>query len=115
MNGRGTALKTDCACGTYSVKDHAAVPYVETVAVQNDNGGMTLFAVNRSLTEECELELSWNGEAGYHPVQHLTLTGDDLKKTNTEEDPLAVAPQELPVNGRIVLPAKSWNMIRFDN
>ena len=132
VNGLGTALVTDCDCGTYAAGEHAAVPYVETVAVQNDDGSLTLFAVNRSLTEDCEVELAWSsgkeGQTGegnkaeqkseeattYRAVRHITLTGDDLKAVNTEEDPLAVAPKELAAGGKIVLPSKSWNMIRFE-
>ena len=129
VNGRGTALVTDCACGTYAAGEFAEVPYVETVAVQNDNGELVLFAVNRSLSEECEIELAWAGgpkaecglESGnaaavapYRAIRHITLTGDDLKAVNTAEDPLAVVPEELPVGGRIILPARSWNVIRFE-
>ena len=112
VNGRGTALATQCACDTYAAGKRDAVPYVETVAVENEDGGLTLFAVNRSLTDTCELDLA--GFAGCRLVSHTTLTGDDLKQVNTEEQPFAVAPQELPVSGTPVLPARSWNMLRFE-
>ena len=114
VNGRGTALHTEVSCESYAAGDKDAIPYVESILVDNEDGTLTLFAVNRSLEDSCELELQLEGYEGFRPVQHRVLTGKDLKAVNTASDPEAVKPCELPVKeGAITLPAASWNMIRF--
>ena len=113
VNGRGKALETSVECASYAAGDKDAIPYVESILVENDDESLTLFAVNRSLTESCTLELNLAGYEGYRPIQHRILTGDDLQAVNTKDAPDTVKPCEAEVEGEIVLPAKSWNMIRF--
>ncbi|MBQ9376128.1 MAG: alpha-N-arabinofuranosidase [Ruminococcus sp.] len=113
-HGRGNALSVQCNCDTYDVGDRKNVPYIESIAVENENNELTVFAVNRSLDTECELELDIDGFEGYKVVRHTILTGDDVKMCNTLEEPNAVVPYEAEVSDKTVLPAKSWNMIILD-
>ena len=111
-NGRGKVLKTDCKCDTYDTKERKAVPYIETVAtITDDESEIVVFAVNRSLNDECKLKTK--GFDGYSPVKHVVLTCDDMKAVNTM-DKENVSPVEVPISdGKIRIGAHSWNMIVY--
>lgn len=111
VHGRGIALRTECSCGTYRTAGKAAVPYLETIAVYDDTADtITLFAVNRSLDQDCEPELE--GFAGYRLHTHTVLTGEDLKQCNTAAHPDAVIPAERAPEYPL-FPPHSWNMLIF--
>ena len=52
----------------------------------------TVFAINRSLEEKLELSAVLRGFEDYRVKEHLVLTSDDPKATNTEENPDNVVP-----------------------
>ncbi len=109
LHGRGIVLKTGVHCESYEVENRGSVPYVEPVAVYDDLAEtVTVFAVNRSLAETCSLSLA--GFGGFVLEQHSVLTGDDLKRCNTAEEPFAVCPTS--GSGR-ALPPRSWNMLIY--
>ena len=110
VNGRGKALRTVCECGTYDTKKHSNVPYIESIAVDNDSD-ITFFAVNRSPDESCELELS--GFEGYALVSHTVLTNDDMKRCNSADEPDAVSPVQQEISTEVRLAPRSWNMLKF--
>ena len=110
-NARGTALRTECECGTYDASNKKGVPYIDSTAVLSDDGEkLTLFAVNRSMNDGCELGISLDG---YELCEHISLEGDDLKKINTKEEPDAVVPSIKAINDKVVLAPHSWNMLTF--
>lgn len=111
--GRGTSLKTLVSSPTYDVDDFSNVPYVDISAVMDDEGGVTLFCVNRSMDEDAQLELDFRAFDGLKLNQHILLHHDDVKAVNTADDPDNVKPVELPLRDSIVLPALSWNVLRF--
>ena len=41
------------------------------------------------------------------------VESDDMKAVNTADDPDRILPRELPLSEKTVLPAHSWNVIRF--
>ena len=110
VNGRGKALRTVCECGTYDTQKHSNVPYIDSIAVDNDSD-ITLFAVNRSPDESCELELS--GFEGYALVSHTVLTNDDMKRCNSADEPDAVSPVQQEISADVRLAPCSWNMLKF--
>ncbi len=110
LRGRGLALQTQCDCDTYDTPTKSDVPYVESIAVYNDQDDtITLFAVNRSLENECKLELS--GFDSHSMLSHTVLTGNDLKLCNTADAPNAVIPYN--ADTPMILPPHSWNMLIF--
>ena len=110
VNGRGKALRTACECGTYDTKNHRNVPYIESITVESGSD-ITLFAVNRSADESCELEL--DGFEGYSLVSHTVLTDNDMKRCNSADEPDAVSPVQQEIGGEISLVPRSWNMLKF--
>jgi alpha-N-arabinofuranosidase len=117
--GRGTALKAIVSTPTYDCSDYENVPYIDTAAVQGDDGSVTLFCVNRDLSEDYSLSLDLRSFAGLSLKEHIMMHNDDVKAVNTAENPNNVVPCAGPggegSNGRftVKLPALSWNVFRF--
>ena len=118
--GRGTALRAVVDSPVYDCRDYEGVPVIDAAAVLGDDGGVTVFCVNRDLAEDCMLALDLRSFGDLRTRDHLLLHHDDVKAVNTEADPRQVCPSSLPtaaVDGgraQIRLPALSWNVLRFE-
>jgi alpha-N-arabinofuranosidase len=129
--GRGRVLRAEVDAPTYAATyfdprgPHdlyfplPAVPHLKLAAVHDEPGGwLTLFALNRDLREELELEVMVGGFAKSETVAALQMCDRDLRASNTKNEPDRVSPATLG-NVRIergalratLLPA-SWNVIR---
>jgi alpha-N-arabinofuranosidase len=104
--GRGTTLQTRIDCPTYPTAEFGEVPYLETSVIQTEDG-LVVFAVNRSLDEELELEIEGK------PIEHIELHHDDLKAVN-DADNARVTPVSREIGEKIILKPHSWNMIRCE-
>ncbi len=114
VNGRGTALSADIQCDTFSAGKTENAPIVDAVAVlSEDEKEISVFAVNRKLGEDAEIDLSFGGFEGYKLVEHISMEGEDLKAGNSIENPDKVTPVEKSVDGNIVLTGGSWNFLKF--
>ena len=118
--GRGTALQPKVLCDTYETAKYGAVPYVEAVAVlSGDQKALTIFAVNRSLDQEAELELDLRDFPGFGLLEHIVQESADIHACNTAEDPFRVVPHAegkttMAGNTAVaVLRKLSWNVIRL--
>ena len=117
--GRGTALRPVVNTPTYDCIDYEKVPLVDATATMDDDGSVTIFAVNRDMEEDIELSCDLRGFGGLKMGEHILLHHDDVKAVNTEANPNNVA----PVQGKggvidggkltIVLPKLSWNVIKL--
>jgi alpha-N-arabinofuranosidase len=118
LYGRGTVLRCPVNCALYDSKEYSSIPYLETVAVHNEEKNeLTIFAVNRSLNEDMELEIDICGFENYALTEHISLHNQDLKAVNSAEGE-NVCPETLN-NGKldgtklsVRLPPASWNVIR---
>lgn len=111
--GRGTAINVDLDCGTYDAGDFKAVPYIDSIAVKNDDGNLVVFAVNRNMKESLTVDFNFEGFDGLKLIEHVALENDDMKAVNTEESPDTVKPINKTLGDKIVLAPHSWNMLRF--
>ena len=118
--GRGTALETKVVCDKYDTKKYTDVPYVDSVAVHNEETGeLTVFAVNKNLDEDIVTTIDLGGFEGYKLVEHITMHHDDVNAVNTEDAPDTVRPfsnGKTTVDGtcaEALLGKASWNVIRF--
>ena len=130
--GRGRVLRAQVDSPTYAANYFdpsgaqdlyfpiPAAPYLKVSAVHDDGGGhLTVFALNRHLSEEMPLRIEANGFSGLKVEQAIQLGDGDLKAVNTKANPDRVKPSALAgvkVEGSTVqatlLPA-SWNVIRL--
>ena len=116
MYGRGKSLRPIITTDKHDTKHFNDVPTVDAAATMDDEGNVTIFAVNRDLSEPVRLELDMRAFGEMKPEFHTVLHHDDMKAVNTEEKPDVVKPVQAPVvmeDGCILLPAASWNVIRF--
>ena len=117
LYGRGTSLQPVLTCEKQDTAHYTDVPVVDAAAVLSEEGGLTVFAVNRDLREDAELKLDLRAfEGRFSHASHSVLHHDDLKAVNSENDPENVKPCEkalAPDAEIVVLPAASWNVIRL--
>ena len=118
--GRGTALVPLIQSPKYDTKEITDVPYLESIAVHNEEKGeVTVFAVNRHLEEALPLEVDLRSFEDFTLIEHIVLESDDLKAYNTSTTPNRVAPHRngnAAVSDSIVtanLVKASWNVIRL--
>ncbi|OME97419.1 alpha-N-arabinofuranosidase [Paenibacillus amylolyticus] len=118
--GRGTALVPLIQSPKYDTKQITDVPYLEAIAVHNEEQGeVTVFAVNRHLEESLPLEVDLRSFGKCTVIEHIVLESDDLKASNTAAQPNRVAPHNR--GGAVVsdtlitasLAKASWNVIRL--
>jgi alpha-N-arabinofuranosidase len=117
--GRGTVLDQRLDCPGYESKKYGPVPYLEATVVDDGRGALALFLVNRSTSEQMDLEACLAGYAGLRPLEHLELLHVDGKAVNSRERPNAVQPRPAPrlpeAEGdrlRLTLAPFSWNVVR---
>ena len=81
-------------------------------------GEVTIFAVNRHLSESLPLDIDLRSFGDFRVLEHLVLESDDLKAANTQDAPDRVAPHargNALADGsgiRASLGKASWNVIR---
>ena len=129
--GRGIALVSAVTSPTYSTPgfnvneyyqaaSYDSVPYVEAVAVHNeDEQTLTVFSINKSLAEDIPFEIDVRDFEGYELLEHIAVESDDLRAENSFEDPEVIVPHAVPatvlVDGTVcsVLHRMSWNVFRL--
>ena len=118
--GRGTALRLTIDSPAIANATFDRVPLLDAVAaLDEERGNLTLFAVNRSLTDPLAVTARLGGHAGFRLVEHLQLTHADPHATNTLAAPATVVPtsvRDSTLDGDRLetrLAPMSWNMLRF--
>jgi alpha-N-arabinofuranosidase len=117
--GRGEVLRAKVEASSFSTKTHPNAPnLLATVVHDPQDGSLTLFALNRSDSEEMSLEMELRSFAGERKVAFASeLKHSDLKAINTRTAPNEVSPREKRdvklSNGtlRATLAPLSWNVI----
>lgn len=120
LYGRGQALVPLIQSPKYDTKSITDVPYLEAVAVYNEEQQeVTVFAVNRNLEEALPLLVDLRSFGSCRLLEHIVLEHDDLKAANTHDQPDRVKPHNrgtAAVSGATVnasLSKASWNVIRL--
>lgn len=117
--GRGISLQPVISSPKYDSKDFTDVPMIESVAVYNEEKReVTIFAVNRSLTEDLILECNVQSFSGYRLAEHIVLESQDLHAVNTlQNSPVVPHSGGNSTLDSGTLAAKltktSWNVIRL--
>ena len=114
--GRGESLTPRIECEMRDTRHYTDVPMVDAAATVDENGGVTIFAVNRDLTEDACLSVDLRAFKSFTRMKQTTLHHDDVNAVNTELAPNTVAPTqhpEAPFTGEIRLGRASWNVIQL--
>ena len=73
-----------------------------------------IYAVNRSLDEAMELDVSLEGFESVKPLEHTELYSDDLKAVNDKEtERVSARSVAVEENAPVMLKKHSWNMLRY--
>ena len=118
-HARGQVLRTKVQSETFSTKTHPnASLLLSSVIHDPDTGAVTILALNRSATDEMQLEVELRGLGEGRKVSLASeLHHSDIKATNTKDSPNAVAPKErtdVSIEKGVVsakLKPLSWNVI----
>ena len=117
--GRGFALLPVIHSPKFDTSKHEDVTAVEAVSVYNEERDeVTIFAVNRSLTEDAQMAVDVRSFEGYRVLEHIVLESNDLKAVNSSLEQ-KVAPKSTSqsvMDGGVVtslLHKASWNVIRL--
>jgi len=118
--GRGTSLQPVIKSPRSSTCEYDDVPLIDAAAVLGDDESLNIFAINRSIESDVQLECDLRAFGAIKLDETISLQSDDLKLKNTEEKPDSVFPKVRKYGSRvengnisITLPAASWNVLRF--
>ena len=113
----GVVLSPRIETGRYATERFPEVPLVDAVATYDEGAGrLSVFAVNRSLTESQQVRIDLRGLDVASIAESWTLADDDPFAANTLTDPDRVAPTagEAVLEGgelQITLPPVSWTAV----
>lgn len=106
--GRGKLLPSLVESPTYPTAEFGAVPFVDAVAVEEEETGVvTFFVINRHQQESVVFDLPSHCVV----TSHTVLTDEDPLATNSEDAPDRLVPQSAKSPG--TLPPLSWNVIQL--
>ncbi|GGM32803.1 alpha-N-arabinofuranosidase [Promicromonospora citrea] len=97
------------------------VPVLDAVATHDpETGGVVVFAVNRSLTDDLALDLDLRGFPGLRVAEAVTLSNPDHTWSATADDATSVLPQPNTTakvaddRAQVTLPPVSWSVVRLE-
>lgn len=121
-HAHGEVLRVEPNTPTYETGQHGEVPVADVVATRSEAGEVTIFALNRSQTDEVLLRVDLRALPAMRLADHTLLGGqaEHLLDANTAEEPERVRPR--PGNGAVAdstaltvaLPSVSWTMLRLE-
>jgi alpha-N-arabinofuranosidase len=129
--GRGTVLRAKVESDTYAASYYdprgtleqyfpiPSAPYLKVAAVADAKGGLNLFALNRDLEGEVDVEVSARSFGNLKLGQAQQLHHAQLSACNTKSEPDKVSPSALggiSVEGgrvRMKLAPASWNLVNL--
>jgi len=105
---------------SYEVANLGQVRHVDVAATHDSSSGLvSVFILNRDLSNPQKLEITWDGQPGSKLLTSLVLTGTDLKAANGFDAPEKVQPQEAdkPITGGVVskieVPPRSYSVYQW--
>jgi alpha-L-arabinofuranosidase len=117
--GRGNALRLSVDVPGYTTEFCENVTYLDIAAVEND-GAVTVFLVNRHQTEAIDISVDLDGFSDLKIIDDQIMRHDDLRATNSPENPDCVAPvagDGADVSGEMLslnMPPLSYRMVRLN-
>ena len=111
LYGKGTALYTSNECESYKSSEGWDIPYLYTSAVDRGDS-VVIFATNRSLDKDIELDTILDGYDGYSLCEHIELYSDNLDEVN-DKDEERIKPIKREISDTPTLKKHSWNMLVY--
>ena len=118
-DGGGRVLRLDGPIDEESFWSDGVTPKAFREDLYAEDGDVTIFSVNRDMTDDIALDCDLRAFGDLKPAEHIVLHHDDVKAVNTEEKPFEVSPASGDAGQMdggmycVKLPALSWNVIRL--
>jgi alpha-L-arabinofuranosidase len=118
--GRGVSIQLRIDSPVYESRDMGEILYLDTVVTLDEaNGRLAIFAVNRSQDEELTAEYTLGGINVSPAGDHVCLAGYGLKEVNTLQQPDRVVPVRKKLEPghfsddgiTLSFPPLSWNVV----
>ncbi|NUJ89095.1 alpha-N-arabinofuranosidase [Plantibacter sp. MCCC 1A11337] len=116
----GRTLRTTFETPTYDTEKYGTVRTVDAaVTFDESTGSGSVFLVNRSLTDEVDVELTLDGCGCSHVESTQTVSDEDVSASNTLEHQDRMVPHPNVTTRiedsvlRVTLPAVSWTAIKL--
>ncbi len=91
--GRGTVLQGVLNCEKYSKGVFKNINIIDATVVWNEEANqISIFALNKSTSGNCDIEIELQGFKRYYIEKHYVLEHEDMKICNTFENPSAIEP-----------------------
>lgn len=111
--GKGVALRPALESPLKQTDGYGEQPFIQTASVYDEeNSIVTVFAVNLSPRENVELDCALQFDQA-ELFEHIQMHDDQPLAMNTHKNPNRVVPKEVVISDKIILPALSWNVLRF--
>ncbi|TBL72492.1 alpha-N-arabinofuranosidase [Paenibacillus thalictri] len=117
--GRGMALNVMAQVPGVTTRDFTEAPMLDSVAVMDEQtGDITIFAVNRSVSDELELSVELRGFGEYGVCERIVMRSEDSGAFNSAAQPDLIVPEQLAsqrIDNNVctaTLEPMSWNVIR---
>ena len=117
---RGSALSVLTDGPTYEVSGLGPVPYLDVIGtLSKETGNVALFILNRDLSNAREIDVTWEDAPPARVTTAMTLTGGDLKASNSFDNPRQVVPQDFgkPAttsgHSKFEVPPRSYTAIQW--
>lgn len=116
-HARGIALDLLVECDTYQPREMGRVGFIDAAATHDPNSGdICILLLNRDIQNEREIKLEFLHSAPSKVAFFQTITGPDLKASNTFEAPNRVVPHTLEAVKPgsafgVKLPAQSYSVL----
>lgn len=117
---RGAVLNLLVESSTYEIQGMDQVGHVDVAgSLDHSSGKLSLFILNRDLAKSHDVEIVWEDAAPGRFLSGSLLTGDDLKASNSFENPKKVAPQTFAVPAasgsrtKFEIPARSYAVVQW--
>ncbi|MFC4627564.1 alpha-N-arabinofuranosidase [Promicromonospora alba] len=117
----GEVLRLSVDAPVQETAKFGPVPVIDAVATHDpETGGVVVFAVNRSLTDDVALGVDLRGFPGLRVADAVTLSNPDHTWSATAEDATSVLPRSntsakvADDHAHVDLPPVSWSMLRLE-
>ncbi len=117
--GRGYTLLSNVDCPKHDTKEFTDVPDIESLATLSEDGdNLTIFAVNRDLSEDILFDVSLLDFENFQVLEHIEMSGYDIKAENnvTSQQVKPFNAEKPQLDGKtlsVKLKPLSWNVIRL--
>ena len=110
---KGIALRSALDSPMKKTEAEGEMPYIQTASVYDEeNGIVTIFAVNLDLREATELDCRLQFEQA-ELISHIQLQDDQPLAVNSIKNPERIIPKNIEIKDTVVLPPLSWNVLRY--